>query len=244
VGIDRQDEADRGDGNAPGPPADVPGQQSENNTSGIERVPGYRATVDAAYRRYAIDQGCARVEQIERDTVTPAMRRIESEDQDRHLVGLDHRLKGKDRLAEKVIAAVDEQPDLTHEHAFALIKDAIRYTFQYTDDRYTEGVYADCDRLSNEGFEPVERRNSWDHDEYKGINSRWRAPESGQLFEVQFHTQPSFEAKEETHWAYEKLRDPTTSRAEQAKMSAYQREVTTRVPVPPGATEIPDYRYP
>jgi hypothetical protein len=58
----------------------------------------------------------------------------------------------------------------------------------------------------------VDRRNSWANEEYKGINSRWRVPNTGQLFEVQFHTQVSFEAKEETHWAYEKLRDPATTR--------------------------------
>ena len=42
--------------------------------------------------------------------------------------------------------------------------------------------------LQDQGFELEVRRNSWDNDEYKGINSRWRDPASGQLFEVQFHT--------------------------------------------------------
>ena len=38
------------------------------------------------------------------------------------------------------------------------MKDAIRYTFCYSEDAYTEGVYADCDRLADAGFELVERR--------------------------------------------------------------------------------------
>jgi hypothetical protein len=41
-----------------------------------------------------------------------------------------------------------------------LIKDAIRYTFCYPDDDYTPGVYADCQRLSEAGFEFVDRENS------------------------------------------------------------------------------------
>jgi hypothetical protein len=240
VGIDRQDEADRGDGNAPGPPADVPDQQSENNTSGIERVPGYRTTVDAAYRRYAIDQGCARVEQIERDTVTPAMRRIESEDQDRHLVGLDHRLKGKDRLAEKVEYDIRKW-GVTAEQAFANVKDAIRYTFQYPEDKYADGVRADIDRLKSDGFKLVECRNMWDCAEYKGINSRWRVTGVNQLFEVQFHTQASFAAKQETHAAYERLRSLPEDHEDVHELRAYQRDVTSKIPETPGALDIPSY---
>jgi hypothetical protein len=182
----------------------------------IPKTADYRAAVDAAYREYAIDQGCTRVREIEEHVVTPAMRRIEAEDPNRHLVGLDHRLKGEARLTEKVTNWLKADATLTYETAFGLVKDAIRYTFQYPDDRYADGVRADCERFKNQGFEPVDLKNSWSEPEYKGINSRWRAPESGQLFEVQFHTQASFKVKEETHSAYEPRsryrRGPPTSR--------------------------------
>jgi hypothetical protein len=201
----------------------------------------YRAKVAAVDRAHAIDQGYARVSELERGTVTPALRRIEAEDPDRHLAGLEHRLKGKDRLTEKVVKAVDEQPQLSYDNAFALVKDAIRYTFQYTDDQYTAGVLADCDRLERAGFKRIDCRNTWESPDYKGINSRWRAPESEQMLEVQFHTRASFEAKQETHAAYEKLRDPATSKAEQDRLVDYQRQVNTRVPTPPGASDIPEY---
>jgi hypothetical protein len=201
----------------------------------------YRATVDAVFRTHAIDQGYTRVKEIEEKTITPAMRRIEAEDPDRHLAGLDHRLKGKDRLTEKVTEAMTER-SRTVDEAFATVKDAIRYTFCYPENRYTEGVFADCDRLAHNGFEPIDRRNSWAAEEYKGINSRWRVPDEGQLFEVQFHTRTSLDAKEETHGAYEKLRDPATVKAEQEALSQYQRDVSARIPIPPGALDIPDYR--
>lgn len=202
----------------------------------------HRATADAVYREYAVDQGYERVREIEEKITTPAMRRIEAEDPGRHLAGLERRLKGKDRLTEKVNEAVEERGHPV-EQAFAMVKDAIRYTLCYAEDRYTEGVYADCERIENAGFERVDRRNSWDAAEYKGINSRWRVPGSGQLFEVQFHTQASLDAKEETHGAYERLRTLPKDDAEVGQLHGYQREVTAKVPVPPGATDIPDYRY-
>jgi hypothetical protein len=202
---------------------------------------GYKAAVDAEYRAYAIDQGCDRVEKIEKEIVTPAMRRIEADDPDRHLVGLEFRLKGRERLTEKVTRAMAEQPGLTHENAFATVKDAIRYTFQYPEERYAAAVRADVGRLEAAGFERVDCRNTWTNAEYKGINSRWQVPGSGQRFEVQFHTQASFEAKQETHAAYEKLRSPATPKEEQDKLVEFQRDVTARVPVPPGAADIPDY---
>jgi hypothetical protein len=132
----------------------------------------------------------------------------------------------------------------TPDEAFVSVKDAIRYTFQYTEEKYTAGVYADCARLEASGFKPYDRVNSWQHDQYRGINSRWREPSSGFLFEVQFHTQASFEAKELTHAAYEKLRaTPALPKDEQARLAEFQSQVTGRVAIPSGVTEIPDYRY-
>jgi hypothetical protein len=210
------------------------------STVRVERALEHRANVDAINRTYAIDQGYARVQEIEEKTVTPAMRRIEAEDPDRHLVGLEHRLKGKDRLSEKIESDVRKW-GVSAEQAFSNIKDTIRYTLEYPDNRYSDGVLVDCQRMEDAGFELAERRNSWDGDQYKGINSRWRLPEDGQRFEVQFHTRASFEAKQETHAAYERLRTLPEDHEDIHKLRDYQREVTAKVPVPPGALDIPNY---
>jgi hypothetical protein len=201
----------------------------------------HKAAVEAEYRAYAIDNGCTRVRETEETVVTPAILRIESQDPDRHLVGFEHRLKGKDRLSEKVTNWMDADPSLTADKAFNLLKDAIRYTFQYHDEAYADGVRADTERLKAAGFELAELRNTWMNEEYKGINSRWRVPGSGHLFEVQFHTQASFDAKQETHPAYERLRSSSTTETEQNELVEFQRRVTARVVVPTGAPEIPDY---
>lgn len=64
-----------------------------------ESTAAHRAKVDAVYRQYAIDHSCARVEKLEQETATPAMRRIEAEEPEPHPVSLYDHLKGKARLA-------------------------------------------------------------------------------------------------------------------------------------------------
>jgi hypothetical protein len=199
-----------------------------------------RAKVDADYRAYAIDQGYERVREIEGNIVTPAMQRIAAADPSRRLAGLEHRLKGKERLAEKVEFDVQKK-SRTVEQAFDNVKDAIRYTFVYDEAKYASGVSTDCERIAAEGFQLIERPNSWKKEQYKGINSRWRSSDTGQLFEVQFHTQASLDAKEETHWAYERLRVGVPTAAAQKELEEYQKQVTARIPIPPGAAEIPNY---
>jgi hypothetical protein len=227
-----------------GPDRDLAGKNVDHGAEagGADRARNveHQGTAKSVDSARAIDQGYARVREIEEKTVTPAMRRVEAEDPSRHLAGLENRLKGEDRLAEKITEAVEERGHTVGE-AFGLMKDVIRYTFCYPDDRYTDGVYADCGRLEDAGFERYDRRNSWEQAEYKGINSRWQVPGGGQIFEVQFHTQASLGAKEETHWAYERLRSLPEDEDEVRELHAYQREVTSKVPIPPGAPEIPDY---
>ena len=65
--------------------------------------------------------------------------------------------------------------------------------------------------------------------------------DTGQRFELQFHTRISFEAKQLTHSSYERLRTRQTDQFEQLVLEAFQKKVADAVPVPPGATDIPDY---
>ena len=51
-----------------------------------------------------VERGCGQIREIAENVITPAMRAIESEDPDRHLIGLEHRLKGTERLKEKMAA--------------------------------------------------------------------------------------------------------------------------------------------
>jgi hypothetical protein len=189
-----------------------------------------------------VDRGCERIREASENVITPALRHIEAQDPERKLVGLEYHLKGPDRLKEKVARALEEQSGLTPKQALSGVPDAVRFTFCYSDERYAAGVTADMDRLRTRGFglaKPL--KNSWASDQYKGINTQWREPETGQLFEVQFHTKASFEAKQLTHAAYERIRNRQTSDAEIEELEDFQRQVGDKVAVPAGATEIHDH---
>ena len=186
-----------------------------------------------------VERCCGQIREIAENVITPAMRAIESEDPDRHLMGLEHHLKGTERLKEKVATALEEQPNLTPRQALSAVPDAIRFTLSYTDEKYAAGLSADLERLTASGCELAKPlKNGWESDQYKGINTQWREPATAQLFEVQFHTQASFEAKQLSHTAYERIRNPQTSDAELPELEDFQRKVCAKIPIPPGATDI------
>jgi hypothetical protein len=187
-----------------------------------------------------VEAECDRIARREEERISPAMRSVESQDPNRHLIGFDDRLKGRDRIKEKVHDKMEEF-SYSAEEAVSAVSDTIRYTFQYREARYTEGVWTDLERLKGEGFRLHQLKNSWSGEEYKGINSQWIEPDTGQRFEVQFHTGISFEAKQLTHAAYERLRTKQADKFEQMVLGAFQTKVAADVPVPPGATDIPDY---
>jgi len=187
-----------------------------------------------------VEAACDRIADRERERITPAMRALESQDPDRHLIGFDDRLKGRDRIKEKVYDTMEEV-DSSVEEAVSIVPDAIRYTLQYRNARYTQGVWADITRMKDQGFELLKVKNSWSGDQYKGINSQWIEVDSGQRFEVQFHTHISYEAKQLTHDAYDRIRSHQADKFEQIVLEAFQKKVADDVPTPPGAADIPDY---
>jgi hypothetical protein len=187
-----------------------------------------------------VEAACDRIVELEREKITPAMRAVESQDPDRHLVGFDDRRKGRDRIKEKACDKMEEF-DFSPEEAVSDISDVLRYTFQYREAHYTQGVWAEVERLKGQGFELHKLKNAWSKEEYQGINSQWIEPESGQRFEVQFHSRISFEAKQLTHDAYKLLRTYQVDEFEKMILKAFQRKVSADVPIPPGATDIPDY---
>jgi hypothetical protein len=188
-----------------------------------------------------IEAHCDRIADREREKITPALRAIESQDPDRHLVGLKDCLKGRDRIKEKVCGMIQES-GFSAEEAVSRVPDAIRYTFQYDEVHYTRSVQADIVHMKEQGFKLDILKNSWSSDQYKGINSQWTEPGNGQRFEVQFHTRISYEAKQLTHGAYERLRaEQKPDKFEQMVLEALQGKVTSEVPIPPGAADIPDH---
>jgi hypothetical protein len=220
------------------PPEDRPAVNRPADPPGSWRGEGNRFLPRAVNDR--VEAACDRVTEREQEKISPALRAIESQDPDRHLIGFERCLKGRDRIKEKVDGTIKDF-SRSPEQAVSLVPDAIRYTFQYQEARYMQGVLADMSRLKDQGFKLDKLKNSWSDDQYKGINSQWIEPDTSQRFEVQFHTRISFEAKQLTHGAYERLRTRQPDKFEQMVLEAFQTKVTAEVPVPPGADGIPDY---
>jgi hypothetical protein len=177
------------------------------------------------------------------EAVTKLLKQIEHENpHGAVLAGLDHRLKDPDRLKEKFadkmrFKGLDNAVD-----AARTINDAVRYTFCLSADEYVAGHAYVSRHLEAAGYRKAYERSHWlDDPDYKGVNTRWTAPDGGR-FELQFHTRESFYAKEHfTHPPYERLRNPSTSRAEERELLAFQREVSAAVPLPVDVSEIPNY---
>jgi hypothetical protein len=220
------------------PPTEHPPVDRSSDPEGSWRADRTRSLDVASNTR--VDAHCDRIAKREEEKISPAMREIESQDPDRHLVGFDHRLKGPNRIKEKVCGMIKES-GFPPEDAVSRVPDAIRYTFEYREAGYTKGVWSDIDRLKSQGFTLQKLKNFWSGEEYKGINSQWIEPGAGQRFEVQFHTRISFEAKQLTHTAYERLRTMQADILEELVLDAIQKKVTADVPIPAGAADIPDY---
>jgi hypothetical protein len=181
-----------------------------------------------------------RVRQAEPE-ISKTMQGIEAEVPNARLVGLQYCLKGDDRFKEKVAREVLLKPDRSLAEIAERMPDAIRYTLECSEEGYVDSYREICSQLEDRGNDLVLRRNSWDDPDYKGINTRWLTGD-GQMFEVQIHTADSFQAKQLTHVAYERLRSRSAAYAERPELESFQQTVTSNVPVPHGVEAITDYR--
>ncbi|HEV2376312.1 MAG TPA: hypothetical protein VGS19_29595 [Streptosporangiaceae bacterium] len=211
---------------------------------------GYRLTPDESH---AADRALERFRDFEgRDHdgsytdrgLTPAMRRIEAALDHGHLVDKteEFALKSPARFKEKLASLISDAPEISPEDHIEAIHDAVRYTFIFDCDDYLTGISSASGELTGGGFQLGVRKNTWGHDEYKAVNTQWRDLESGLKFEVQFHTQASWEAKQQTHEAYEKIKDPRTSPEVREQLRLYQRKVAIQLVAPDGIDTLNDYR--
>ena len=98
---------------------------------------------------------------------------------ERHLVGVENRLKDEDRVEDKVAESLAVKGRTVAE-AMKLIADAIRYTFQYHEADYGRHVLEDIALMQQRSSDLVRLRNFWRGDQYKGISSLWRHRDTGQ----------------------------------------------------------------
>jgi hypothetical protein len=202
-----------------------------------------RRTLNSA-QNDAAERALARAKAIESRT-TPALDRVVAETGGR-LIKREERLKKTDSLKGKVLRIMQDKKSLSPDEATALINDAVRYTVGLNEGNYVEGVQKAQQALRDQGFEAVEDKYKYRWNEggsYKGINTTWRDPESGMEFEVQYHTENSFWAKDDgTHDIYEEQRKHPEGSPEWNAGEAAQAEVFRNVPFPDNVEELRSFR--
>ena len=172
------------------------------------------------------------------DNVTPRLEEtVTRADPDAVLVGLEDRVKFPDSLKGKV-STMMLGDGLTAEEALTKINDSLRYTVQVPSGSYSSVVDSVVSDMKTQGLELVRFKNTWGFDGYKGINTTWRDPGTGKLFELQFHTPESFYTKTVSHEIYERLRLPGLTPEEADLLEMENTEIFQDLEVPDGAREI------
>ena len=116
------------------------------------------------------------------------------------LQGLEYRLKTPSSTYEKMHDR-DDSVDIEE------MGDVIRYTEVHPPDKLAEGANNSLAEYESRGYTVDRVKNTWDDEDscYKGINATLTSPE-GQTFEAQYHTQESYDLKNEMHPQYEEWR--------------------------------------
>jgi hypothetical protein len=152
------------------------------------------------------------------------------------LWGLAYRYKTVDAIGRKLAGQLRDSPDLTMAEALAALPDAVRYTVGFATPDYASGVGHVLAGLRTKGYRQVWARNMWGApDRYPGIITCWAEPDTGQLFEVQLHTEESYAVRtgehEVTYHQILLLLDHDT-------LLDRLRAALAAVPVPDGAPDI------
>lgn len=163
---------------------------------------------------------------------------------DSRLLGPDVGKQLKSAFSLKRKMSVDlKDPGVNPGAVASKVNDAVRYTIELPPDHYADGVNQAVERLRADGYQPVKAaKDFWEVNrgvrDYKGINSTWRDPATGQPFELQFHTPGSLAAKEAVHPYYEVARLDGVTDAQRAEALAKSKELFSAVAEPPGVDRI------
>jgi hypothetical protein len=159
-------------------------------------------------------------------------------------VGMEKRLKAPDSLKRKLVGEHEDHPDIPPAELVGDINDNVRYTWTFEFEDYVTGAEAGVRQLAREGFVYVEGWNGWAtaNKPYRGLNTTWQDPRSGQFFEVQFHTKDSFVMNRTEHPLYEKWRNPASTPEEKAAAREESFKLWGTVEMPENANLLTDSR--
>ena len=154
------------------------------------------------------------------------------------MAGLEYRLKLPSSAYEKAHERPGDQTDM------AFMKDIIRYTEIDDSKVLIDHLRGILKGLEDKGYTVVQIKNTWNDPDnsYKGINTFIRSRE-GRVFELQFHTPESFEAKNgEMHRLYEEARVLREGSPERIALEDKMFQISDRLERPDKAEELESFK--
>ncbi|EHK89793.1 phage head morphogenesis protein [Aggregatibacter actinomycetemcomitans] len=155
------------------------------------------------------------------------------------LVGLENRLKSPSSIKRKIEAEVAD--GFSKSQSLNKIRDAIRYTTVFKEKDFVTRYKAMQYLLAIKGYKTIIVKNTWKNDSaYRGVNT-FIQNEDGDVFEMQYHTQQSFDLKNGLlHKLYKQFRNPKTPFHEKEKLLLEMRKLSSKIKVPKGIELIED----
>ncbi|CAD90808.1 minor capsid protein [Aggregatibacter actinomycetemcomitans] len=155
------------------------------------------------------------------------------------LVGLENRLKTAPSIKRKIEAEVAD--GFSKSLSLNKIGDAIRYTTVFKEGDFVTRYKAMQYLLAIKGYKTIIVKNTWKNDSaYTGVNT-FIQNEDGDVFEMQYHTQQSFDLKNGLlHKIYKQFRNPKTPFHEKEKLLLEMRKLSSKIKVPKGIELIED----
>lgn len=192
-----------------------------------DRGKSYNQGASEAKAKLYSEQLLSKVSKAE-PKITSDMKRIAGKNK---LDGLEFRKKTAESLARKIIA--DSQAEnISLSKAASKINDALRYTTIFSPDTFAKEYLKMKQKLIAEGYQVVKVKNTWLIDgPYKGVNTV--VEKEGIYFEMQYHTQESFDLKNgPLHKLYERYRDTKISKRERMRLYKEMLDLSNKLEIP------------
>ncbi|MGW7554218.1 hypothetical protein [Streptomyces rimosus] len=190
-------------------------------------------TIDAADLR-KVNVFLARAKKAER-TISPQMRTLARKTK-ATMVGFNERKRSPESVKRSVARDMQNNPSETVDDALDKVYNSVRYILQWPDASYVKGVKDSTKMLAKWKNANLRWSNTWARARgYKGINTAWRANNSGHPYELQFHTPKSQAAQKRSSKLYEEAHHPRTTGSRRAQLQNQMNRNYASVPCPAGA---------
>ena len=189
----------------------------------------------------AVDEAISEAKRNE-ETVSPVLKQI-AEAHGLSFAGFDFRIKGSGSLRRKVLGDLKElspeQAKRSYNRVVDGVHDNLRYTYLFDSETFLAQYNETVADLEASGYRMVRVKNTMANTQgrYKGVNTLVEN-DQGYVFELQFHTPESYDAKDRAHAFYEVERVAERGSTEWQEAKDRGAAIFNAVPVPAGASEI------